>query len=792
MIKKMLLGICAGIFLIAILVVPVLAAYYAYINVSEDDGNNYDDLAVTCPANIDALLQGGYITTTGLDTRVLTGSGEALPHMVAEDRVLFITDLDAYEDKSLIFYTGATSLSSFPIIVGYNGNFTTPDDADLEHSMVSEVLISGLFDSSGGADRNILYKEEAYKIDADDADTLTVAWLEAGDTAQWELEYGSFTSGDHTIYVFTNGLVAYLYVDVFDVAKDTENLFDQTSYQILNKLLTDPFCFYDEGYYWVFYEYNNSNIGYVTSPDGVTWSGETTIAVSGGDSMASLDITMRGEYIYVAYRDTSGDDDIRYRRGDLTSAPGITWSAAWQTAVTETSFADSVYISVDSNGYPYIAYETTNNRGFMTKSSANDGTWVTDGGYPWQIYYSGTHPSTAMDFEYYPDSNKLLFVWVYIHASLGWQNTYARYFNGSSWESQDNISSYTTGLGAATMTADDNDNMYIGWCTTLGVGGDDPDQSVTVRYSNETYEVIDLNEDGDNTPQLCYNDNTDVLYILYGYRNGSDWVYCVTLDTIAMELNDPVQMTELLDDGPLYGVSPYEDHIGFLMDDSSNTFHNTIDLTYYTWNDNSNNWFWMQNNVMPYGDEFQMAVDGVLQLDYVPSSVIVDDTLPDEESDHDATINWGTNPTGVSASMGPLQSEESYDSSYYYQNLQPDPQDIIKPEPPVASGDVDLEGLRDNPMYPIVAIMSGTPLLTERLSWLLLAWFITIAAMFGVHLGFDRRPDTPKPQHFILTTVTGLGLSILFYSLGIFAWPVIVLMGFGLAAAIVWERQPVM
>jgi len=88
--------------------------------------------------------------------------------------------------------------------------------------------------------------------------------------------------------------------------------------------------------------------------------------------------------------------------------------------------------------------------------------------------------------------------------------------------------------------------------------------------------------------------------------------------------------------------------------------------------------------------------------------------------------------------------------------------------------------------------MSGTPFLTERLAWLFFAWFWVIAAMIGVHLGFDHRPETPKPQHFILTTVTGLGLSILFYTMGIFAWPVILLMVFGLIAAVVWERQPVM
>jgi len=97
-----------------------------------------------------------------------------------------------------------------------------------------------------------------------------------------------------------------------------------------------------------------------------------------------------------------------------------------------------------------------------------------------------------------------------------------------------------------------------------------------------------------------------------------------------------------------------------------------------------------------------------------------------------------------------------------------------------------------NPLYPLVSILAGVSGWNERLVWLLFAWLIVIVAMLGVHLGFDTKKETEKPHHFVLTSITGLGLSIVFYTMGIFPLWVIILMAFGLVGAIVWERQPVM
>jgi hypothetical protein len=237
--------------------------------------------------------------------------------------------------------------------------------------------------------------------------------------------------------------------------------------------------------------------------------------------------------------------------------------------------------------------------------------------------------------------------------------------------------------------------------------------------------------------------------------------------------------------------TPYGSNLGILFEDTGEINHVMVSPN-WDWNDNNNDWYWMQNNVMAYADDIQIAVDGTLQLEYKPDSIIQGTTLPDEENSHDATINWGTNPVGVNTSMSALQFEQSYNETYYYQYLSPGSTDIIKPEPGGMAGDIDLGKLHDNPFYPLVQILTIPGFLTERLVWLLLAWLIVIGSMFGVHLGFDTRKDAEKPQHFILTTITGLGLSILFYVMGIFPLWVVILMSFGMVGAIIWERQPVM
>ena len=786
--KKWFTGIILAILLLSFAMPVMSAVYYAYLTVEEDDGNDYEELAVTCTRNITQLVMYDLITSTGLDTRVLTGDGYPLPHMLAEDRIMLTTDLDAYETKTLIFYCGATSLSNFYIIPGYGGSITTPDDEDLELGHVIELLVSGYFDTSAGSDKNILYKEDAFKMNISAANTLRVAALEAGDVEQWEMHYSPFTMGSHTVYVMANGLVAYLYVDDFEVAKDTANLFDSTSYQCVNKEIGGgPWCYYAQGYYWVFYYYDTTNFAYVTSPDGLSWSGESTIAVSGSDTISSLDIEFRDDYVHLAYADGTGTNYLRYRQGVLTSNPSITWSDDWQTAATDVDSGHSynyVNIGVDNVQYPYITWQDYKGASYayITKSANNDGTWSTAGGYPWELWSVGSNGGNVADIVGFPSSNKMYLIWEWRNYAGTSYITYAYYYNGSSWEPQDTIDTYVNmNAGALRMTADDNDNVWIGWCDTLGVGGNPADQYLSVRFDGEVWGgPVELHDDGGYIPYVCYNENTDVLYITWPSEPGAGYVYCATLDIDAMEINPAVPIMANLEYPR--GINPYGDHIGFILNDT-NAYHGLIDLTAYAWNDNLNDWTWMMNDVMPYADYMIMAVDGVTHLHYEPDTIIEDDTLPDISgaSGNDGEINWGDNPVGVNASLYVLQPEtEEEPIPPVTMPTETDPADFLGPtgQPGWTSG---LPVLATNPLYPLVNVLATATGIPLGIVWILGASFLLLLAMI---LCMKYMP------HQIITALVGGGLAAFFYAMGIYPFWVVFIFAAMAIAVIIGERKP--
>lgn len=88
------------------------------------------------------LITGGYISSTGLDTRVKDGSTE-LKHMLTNDKILFVVpSLAANTTKNLTFSSGNTPLTSFPIIVGEGGYITTTDNAALEPGDRFKLIIA--------------------------------------------------------------------------------------------------------------------------------------------------------------------------------------------------------------------------------------------------------------------------------------------------------------------------------------------------------------------------------------------------------------------------------------------------------------------------------------------------------------------------------------------------------------------------------------------------------------------------------------------------------------------------
>jgi hypothetical protein len=200
----------------------------------------------------------------------------------------------------------------------------------------------------------------------------------------------------------------------------------------------------------------------------------------------------------------------------------------------------------------------------------------------------------------------------------------------------------------------------------------------------------------------------------------------------------------------------------------------------WDWNDNNNNWTWMQNNVMSYADDIQIAVDGTLQLEYKPDSIILGTTLPDEENSHDGIITWGSNPVGVTATVGTFQSDVEVGGNQTAGPGIGNPQDMIGPtgNPGITR---DVGTLTSNPFYPLVKALSDNTNIPVQLWWIILASLVVLIAMVVTYW---------KLPHQMITALVGGGLSAFFYAMGIYPFWVPLIFAVMALAIILGERSP--
>lgn len=152
--------------------------------------------------------------------------------------------------------------------------------------------------------------------------------------------------------------------------------------------------FYANGRFWVFY-CDETNLAYKTSTDGENWSSATTVRAS--DNSTQFSIWFDGVHVHYAYASEGlGYSVIYYGRGTPNADGSISWSAE-QTAIAAEADHEwlTPFVAVDSNGYPFITYHYRESPASIylpavTKSSANDGTWATASGFPYDLSTSWT------------------------------------------------------------------------------------------------------------------------------------------------------------------------------------------------------------------------------------------------------------------------------------------------------------------------------------------------------------------------------------------------------------------
>ncbi len=208
MIKRLVRGIVLVIVGLLVISMPVLAAvaYRAPYTIIESDGSSYDMLAVIEDEDNEWLADNGFIEADALDTRIQTLGGSIKPHMVSDEKTLTAVPVPANSQTNLNFTTANTDLASMHIIEGYGGLITIYDDAPLELGNDFEIEQSGYIDTTGGADVNLVYKQDAFRSYIDGATNISSEIFSASQTtptghvdpgAQWNNEVNAYD--DNTV-----------------------------------------------------------------------------------------------------------------------------------------------------------------------------------------------------------------------------------------------------------------------------------------------------------------------------------------------------------------------------------------------------------------------------------------------------------------------------------------------------------------------------------------------------------------------------------------------------------------
>lgn len=190
--------ILALILVITIPVMALAATTLRTITVTESAGNAYANYPLIYSVNNTSLVSQGKITPTGLDTRILS-SGVSIPHLLADDKTLFVGNVANNAATAFSYTAGNAPLTSMPVIVGNGGYVTTTDAAKLEPSDNFQLDVSaGLYQTG-----DLLKKLDALKINYDASTQVLTATTGPNASPDYTLTANAITNGSHAIRLKT-------------------------------------------------------------------------------------------------------------------------------------------------------------------------------------------------------------------------------------------------------------------------------------------------------------------------------------------------------------------------------------------------------------------------------------------------------------------------------------------------------------------------------------------------------------------------------------------------------------
>ena len=194
-----------------------------------------------------------------------------------------------------------------------------------------------------------------------------------------------------------------------------------------------------------------------------------------------------------------------------------------------------------------------------------------------------------------------------------------------------------------------------------------------------------------------------------------------------------------------------------LVSASANTTHwildvggssNSTALVGASMPDNTNDWIFGQNDVMPYCDNITLSVNGTENLWLAPTGMLSGVTIPDRRGGNNpGTITWGSN-SNVNISYGEMTSFEAYIAAIgAVEHFSMPVADI--PETWFASGG-DASALPFYDSFSSVAVQTGQPVQ-------MLYALAVIGVAFGAFIGIATFTRSALLAYIVMVAVFGIG-----------------------------------
>jgi hypothetical protein len=180
---------------------PVLAiGYTSIITVGNAHASDYTNLPVIVTMNNTYLAANGYTSASMLDVLVKEGV-TTLPFMPVSDKSLVVVPtIGAGDTSGLVWTSGNAPVTYFQIITGKGGYITVPDNATIELGNNFILRWSGYIDTGAGADKDIFYKQEAFRLYVSSAGNISACILGDADESIYTVS-AALATGVHTITV---------------------------------------------------------------------------------------------------------------------------------------------------------------------------------------------------------------------------------------------------------------------------------------------------------------------------------------------------------------------------------------------------------------------------------------------------------------------------------------------------------------------------------------------------------------------------------------------------------------